>query len=165
MGPRNVEAASKGPGGTWTEQRTDRSYERKVKERLYALDETQRAALTRRLTSAVAEDGDLIFAYLFGSFVAPLPFHDIDVGVYLRDGGDGSRALALGRTLSERVAMPVDVRVLNTAPVSFLYHVLRGSRLFCRDDSVLAEVMERTIAGYLDAEPLLRQATREAFAR
>jgi hypothetical protein len=60
--------------------------------------------------------------------------------------------------------MPVDVRGLNVAPVSFLYHVLRGQLLFCRDNARLAEVMEQTISRYLDIAPLVRRATQEAFS-
>jgi hypothetical protein len=58
----------------------------------------------------------------------------------------------------------VDVRILNVAPVSFLYHVLRGQLLFCRDDEILAEVTERTISRYLDIAPLVRRGAQEAFA-
>ncbi len=71
--------------------------------------------------------------------------------------------LALAQRLSEAIHLPVDIRVLNHAPVSFLFHVLQGHVLFCRDDDLLADVMERTVARYLDIAPLLRQATREAF--
>ncbi len=38
------------------------------------------------------------------------------------------------------------------------------SSFFCRDDAVLAEVIERTVSRYFDIAPLLRRGTQEAFA-
>jgi hypothetical protein len=58
----------------------------------------------------------------------------------------------------------MDARILNVAPLSFLYHVLRGRLLYCRDDAVLSEVMERAVSRYLDLAPLVRRGTVEAFA-
>lgn len=58
----------------------------------------------------------------------------------------------------------VDLRVVNNAPVSFLFHVLRGHPLLVRDERVLADLIERTARTYHDRAPLLRRATREAFA-
>ena len=109
----------------------------------------------------------MAFAYVYGSFVESQAFHDIDVGVYLRDlpvDRATSTALALAQHLSERARKPVDVRALNLAPVSFIYHVLRGRLVFCRDAALLAEVMERTVCRFLDMAPLLRRGTQEAFA-
>ena len=56
------------------------------------------------------------------------------------------------------------MRVLNDAPVTFLFHVFREGRLlFSRNDERLADLMERTVREYLDMEPLLRRATIEAY--
>jgi hypothetical protein len=41
---------------------------------------------------------------------------------------------------------------------------LRGQLILNRDDDLLADVMERTISHYLDIAPVLRRATKEAFA-
>ena len=58
----------------------------------------------------------------------------------------------------------MDVRIANQAPLSFLFHALRGRLLIVRDEYLLADLMERTARGYHDVAPLLRQATRDAFA-
>ncbi len=90
-----------------------------------------------------------------------------DVGVYLRDDqllGAVSLELDLAQRLSEAVKLPVDVRILNAAPVPFLYHVLKGQILVSREEERLASVMEDTIRRYLDIAPLLRHYTQEAFA-
>jgi predicted nucleotidyltransferase len=130
------------------------------------LDEEGRRRALHRLTSELAGEPEVVFGCLYGSFLEGLPFEDVDVGVYLRTSSGGVEAtydLSLADRLSKAIRLPVDVRVLNHASTPFLFHVLRGHLLFCRDDDLLAGVMERTAARYLDIAPVLRQATREAF--
>ncbi len=132
---------------------------------LYRADEAQRADIQRTLASALAGASDVAFAYLHGSFLDGARFHDVDVGVYLIGPAaeHARRALALSDRLSSEVGLPVDVRPLNDAPVSFRFHVVRGKLLFSRDDETLADLIERTVQQYLDMAPLLRRATVEAF--
>jgi predicted nucleotidyltransferase len=135
--------------------------------RLHRINREERERIEQCLAAELAGDRSVTFAYLYGSFVESQPFHDIDVGVYLENVQADrvtATALDLAQRLSDRAQMPVDVRILNFAPVSFLYHVLRGQLVFCRDDAVLAEVMERTVSRYLDIAPLVRRGTQEAFA-
>jgi predicted nucleotidyltransferase len=135
--------------------------------RPYNLDSGARARITEQLAAELASVHDIAFAYVYGSFMESGPFHDVDVGVYLRvpqPQGTVSFAVALAQRLSEKAGLPVDVRVLNAAPVSFLFHVLRGRLLLNRDDDLLTDLMERTASRYLDMAPLLRHSTKEAFA-
>lgn len=135
--------------------------------RLYRMNREGRHRIEQRLAAELASDRNVSFAYLYGSFLESQPFHDVDVGVYLenvRADELSATALDLAQRLSDRAPIPVDVRILNVAPVSFLYHVLRGQLVFCRDDAVLVEIMERTVSRYLDIAPLLRRGTQEAFA-
>ena len=108
---------------------------------------------------------DLKFAWLHGSFLATSEFHDIDVGVHLDATSEEwfRRGLDLAVRLGREAAFPVDVRVLNDAPVTFLFQVFREGRLpLSRNGERLAGLMERTVREYLDMEPLLRRATIEA---
>lgn len=135
--------------------------------RLHHINREGRHRIRQCLAAELASDLSVAFAYLYGSFVESQPFHDVDVGVYVqnvRADRLSVAALDLAQRLSDRARIPVDVRILNAAPVSFVYHVLRGQLVFCRDDGVLAEVMERTVSRYLDIAPLVRRGTREAFA-
>lgn len=109
---------------------------------------------------------DLEFAWLHGSFLAGDSFHDIDIGVHLNGTGEVRfrRGLDLALRLDRATGYPVDVRVLNDAPATFLFHVFReGLLLVSRDDEKLADLMERTLWEYLDMTPLLRRATIEAY--
>jgi predicted nucleotidyltransferase len=117
--------------------------------------------------SLATESSSIAFAYLYGSALDADAVHDVDVGLFLTgvlpDQGH-TLAAALATKLSAVVGLPVDVRVLNDAPTPFLYHVLRGRLLLCRDELVLTTMLETVGRRYLDLEPLLRQGTRDAFA-
>ena len=137
-----------------------------VVRRLHQAEPAERERVTGTLFAALEAEPDLEFAWLHGSFVGGGGFHDVDVGVHLKAAADvrSRRAVDLGLRLDREAGFPVDVRVLNDAPVTFLFHVFREGRLLLsRNDERLADLMERTVREYLDMEPLLRRATIEAY--
>jgi predicted nucleotidyltransferase len=75
-----------------------------------------------------------------------------------------SYSLDMARALSNEAEMPVDVTVLNFAPLSFVYHVIRGTAFFVRDEELMSQVVESTVRRYLDIKPLIRRGIKEAFA-
>ena len=133
--------------------------------RLYRIPADERTRLFDRVSTLVRQP-DVSFAYVLGSSLTEPAFHDIDVAVYFSDpaGDHRARSLELAEDLTRELEMPVDVQPLNHAPISFVFHALRGQLLFSRDDEQLATTIEDTVRRYLDMEPLIRNATREAFA-
>jgi uncharacterized protein len=133
----------------------------------YSTNDEERTHIVNRLATAFAHEPNIAFAYLYGSFVEADAFHDVDIGVYVSrhdPSQDPMYVLDLIQRLAGLVPFPIDVRILNDAPVSFLYHVLKGRPIHIREDEVLTNLMEQTVRQYLDMAPLLRQSTREAFA-
>ena len=134
--------------------------------RLYRAEAGERSKVVRALTAALELEPDVVFAYLHGSFPTGGGFHDVDVGIRLAAPADQrlTRSLDLATRLTREAGFPVDVRVLDNAPLAFRFHVFRTGRLLLgRDDELLADCMERTTREYLDIAPLLRRATVEAF--
>ena len=126
----------------------------------------ERERIRRTLVTVLESVPDVEFAWLHGSFLAADKFRDIDIGVHLSATAEVrvQRGLELAVRLDQEIGFPIDVRVLNDAPVTFLFHVFREGRLLLsRNDEGLADLMERTVREYLDAAPLLRQATIEAY--
>ncbi len=134
--------------------------------RAYFFSKEEKNRLIALLRSLLGRQDALQFAYLYGSFLDDLPCHDIDIGIYIQ-GNKGTDmmfyALELGEQFSREAGCPVDVRVLNDAPVSFLFHVLKGKLLTEQNPELHAQLFEKTVSRYLDMQPLLLQATREAF--
>ncbi len=110
---------------------------------------------------------EIAFAYVYGLFLDSESVHDVDVSLYLDDSQLPQRS-EIPDTLTDRVTsaveLPVDVRILNSAPVSFLFHVFRGCLLLSRNEALLTNLLENVPWQYLDIASILRQATKEAFS-
>ncbi len=103
-----------------------------MRERLHKVKPDRREEIVRRVAAELSNELEVLFAYLYGSFIESDTFHDIDLGVYLSHPTD-KRATAIALDVAERLSsplkLPVDVRLLNFAPTPFLYHVFRGRRV------------------------------------
>jgi predicted nucleotidyltransferase len=138
-----------------------------MKTALYTIRPEQREDLLVKLRSELEGVSGLRFTYVYGSVLDGDRIHDVDVGVFLDQvtvAQQMNLVDALSVQLSAAVGFPVDIRVLNEAPLSFLYHVLRGRLLLCRDEAFLTDLLEEVPRRYLDLAPFLRNATKDAFA-
>ena len=134
----------------------------------YSFKQTARQLVFDRLACELAKEEGIIFAYVFGSALDSESFHDVDVGLYLDDSQLSQRSeitSGLADRLSGTIGLPVDIRILNSAPVFFLYHVFRGRLILSRDENLLTNLLEEIPRLYLDIAPLLRQSTKDAFAQ
>ncbi|MGE0645461.1 MAG: nucleotidyltransferase domain-containing protein [Nitrospira sp.] len=133
----------------------------------YTISQEQREALLTQLPIELSQELGIRFAYLYGSVLESDRIHDVDIGLFLEDTVVAQQAQIveiLSAKLTAAVRLPVDVRVINNAPLSFLYHVLRGRLLLCRDEGFLTDLLEDVARRYLDLAPLLRISTKDAFA-
>jgi predicted nucleotidyltransferase len=138
-----------------------------MKTALHTIRPEQREDVLAKLRVELAKVSRLRFAYVYGSVLESDRIHDVDVGIFLDDpmvAQQMNMMDALSVTLSAAVGFPVDIRVLNEAPLPFLYHVLRGRLLLCRDETFLTDMLEDVARRYLDLAPFLRNGTKEAFA-
>jgi len=115
--------------------------------------ELDREQIVGRLQRELDARSEIALALLHGSFPKGGTYRDIDVAVWLNPV---QLHLHLGR--------PIDVRVLNDAPLAFRYHALQGRPLVLRDETFLDELRARTWDDYLDFQPFARQYLREALS-
>ncbi len=135
--------------------------------KLFKLPEEERNSCLEKLKGMLEARPEIVFAYAYGSFAGGYPFHDIDIGVYvaeIRKDKATLVAMELAESIRKKLRFPIDVRVVNFAPVSFVYNVFRGRLLVDKDSETRSRITERTVARYLDIKPVLRKATKEAFA-
>jgi predicted nucleotidyltransferase len=134
-----------------------------------ARSEPDREQIVGRLQRELEARPEIVLALLHGSFLQGGTYRDIDVAVWL-DPGPLSRAerfryaLDLSVHLDLQQGCPIDVRVLNDAPLAFRYHALRGRPLVVRDEKFLDGLRERTWDDYLDFQPFARQYLRETLS-
>src|SRR3989338_10149445 len=87
----------------------------------------EKEKLTKGIKRLLEDKIEILFSYLHGSFIEDIKFNDIDVAIYV-DENMVSREkamdyeFALSDELEDAVKLPVDVKVINYAPLAFHYH-------------------------------------------
>jgi len=108
--------------------------------------------ISQQLCDLLKQSPEIVFAYLYGSFVEGLDYHDIDVGVFLKPVPEDvfEYEMVLSVALTRAIKKSVDVHVLNDAPLGFQHSVLRGEFLFTRDEDLLTDLIEHVSIEYME---------------
>jgi hypothetical protein len=110
-----------------------------------------REKISQQLGQLLAGRAEISFAYLHGSFVDGPVYHDIDLALYLNppvaDAFDYEMSLSVA--LTRALGQPVDVHLLNKAPLGFQHQVLQGELLLARDETALTDYIEWVAAEYM----------------
>lgn len=103
----------------------------------YRLSRNDRGRLIERLRAALTDRDEVLFALVFGSFLDAHVFHDLDLAVYVRGLQDvldsAVYAEKLSAELTKILSLPVDVVVLNHAPMWLRLRALKGVVVVDRD--------------------------------
>ena len=138
-----------------------------MKKNKKSFDAKDKATITEAIVGKLQEHPEILFAYLHGSFLTNEFFGDIDLALYLSKipGSLLEYELNMEVILSNAVlGAPVDVRLLNGAPLSFQYNVVKeGIPIVVNDDNERAEFQERTIKYYFDFAPFRKRYLEEVY--
>ncbi len=95
-----------------------------------------REDLTRRLQAVARRDPDVRALYVFGSRIdgTPRPDSDLDVGVLYASPQPLEKTVRFEDALHRTVGLPVDVTDAGNADAFLALAVVRGDRIFCRDE-------------------------------
>lgn len=122
----------------------------------------QKRTLLKVIKEYLTQHHSIKFAYIHGSFMEDLPFHDIDIAVYFDDSLSLEEqldlALVLSAELSHKLHLPVDVHALNKAAVAFSYEVTKGIVIISKDEEARLTFLEDTWKRYFDFEPFLKES-------
>lgn len=130
------------------------------------MDVTAIESRLREFLTAKAEREGIAAAYLFGSVArgTARPGSDVDVGIlYSEDPPRTLKGLGLDLEgeLEKLLELPVQVIVLNRAPVDLVVRVLRDGRLLVdRDRARRIRFEVRTRNEFWDLEPIRRRYRR-----
>jgi predicted nucleotidyltransferase len=128
------------------------------------VEQNEREAIIQKLSQTLEDKNDIIFAYLFGSFNSQESFHDIDIGVFisLNEPKVLEIELELERELGDMIHMPVDVRIMNEAPLSFNYQVIKGGiTIVDKNKDMRADFEGLVFKKYFDFQHLRNEYLRE----
>jgi hypothetical protein len=133
----------------------------------YRISQTDRKKILDRLSTVLESVESVLFAYLHGSFLDG-NFNDIDIGVFANEVQVKELMryeLELESLIDDAIkGFPVEIRILNRAPVSFNYHVIKnGMYIFCRDDNKRVDFEMKVMDTYFDFAPFRREYLMEAL--
>ncbi|KJS17879.1 MAG: hypothetical protein VR69_02960 [Peptococcaceae bacterium BRH_c4b] len=132
----------------------------------YSLPAKEKGIIKEKISACLLTIQEILFAYVHGSFIAD-GFRDIDLAVYLRNNIQEPTLyeIDLEMKLEKLINHPIDVRVLNSAPLSFQSSVIKtGTLLFSKDEDLRIDFQVLTLKMYFDFEPFRRRYMKEVFS-
>jgi len=135
--------------------------------RLYCMDKSRRKNVLENIKSVLTKKKEIIMAYLHGSFLDD-DFRDVDLALYLDNIGNKKEVLeyelGLERELECLIGLPFDVRIINNAPVTFRFNVIKnGVLLLEKDENIRSEFEFITITEYHDFNYIREMYLREGL--
>ena len=102
-----------------------------MKQNMKTFSTKEKSVTTEAIVGKLQEHSEILFAYLHGSFLNSDCFKDIDLALYLKKMPDSLLEYELNMEVMMSyavVGVPVDVRLMNGAPLSFQYNVVKEGR-------------------------------------
>jgi len=122
--------------------------------RYYEIPSEERERIIDELRRLFEKEEEVLFSYVHGGFVSRRFFRDVDVAVWLRDPSR-SFYYAVEFPVSVGIGLPLDVQVLNEAPLPFKYHVFtEGMLLTSKNEDLRSRVVDAVMRIYLDLKLL-----------
>lgn len=139
-----------------------------IMEEYLSMEMAERQKITEKVKQVLSREKELVFAFVFGSFLNSPSFRDVDIAVYAKKI-EKNRVFDFEVSLAEKTAKTVsfpidaiDLKYLNFAPHSFLNNVFsRGQLLFCKDYEFLSNLIEKTSLEALANEYIAQQSLKE----
>jgi len=131
---------------------------------IFRITDIEKEKVIEEISRTLGKRGEIIFSYIHGSFVEG-DFRDVDVAVYLKEEEKALRyELNLERRIEDTIDFPVDVRILNDAPLSFRFNVIKnGILLFSKNEKIRCDFETLSTVEYHDFEYLREEFRREAL--
>ncbi len=132
----------------------------------HKLAPSKKEVLINKLSSHLSGYKQISSAYIFGSFIQPDVFSDIDIGILANGKIEPALdfELKLEIELEDLIRYPVDVRILNNAPLSFSHNVIRhGMIIIDRDQNFRADFTGYILKQYFDFAPYRKRYLMEVM--
>lgn len=133
----------------------------------YSVSDKEKEKIICTISSVLKKEIDVVFSYVHGSLVEGV-FKDIDVAIFV----DESKILSFLRyelqmesLLNKAVGkFTFDVRILNGAPLSFRYEVIKNGKLIMtKDEESRIDFETSTFSNYFDFAPFRDSYLKEVL--
>ena len=120
----------------------------------HKITKNNKEKIKKEITNILKTEKKIVFSYLHGSFLKNR-FQDVDIGIYLRKNPSKKNSLKYELQLEEKISRKIgyscDVRILNNAPLSFKFSVIKnGIILFSKNESKRADFESISLVKYHD---------------
>jgi predicted nucleotidyltransferase len=138
-----------------------------MRRKLFHVSLAEKKEITESIRAFLENRPETVFAYLHGSFVTDDRFKDIDIAVYLDPLPSSllQAELGLEAELGDAIKKyPVDIRILNNAPLSFRYNVIKyGRPIVGMENDTRCDFVEATFSNYFDFAPFRENYLKEVL--
>ena len=112
-------------------------------------------------------DREIIFCYIFGSFLNSENFNDIDIAVYLKEDSpylhDRWYDIRVALKIEREIGIPVDLIIINRAPDHLIYDISKGKVIIDKDEDLRIDFITRAWKRYFDFKVKREQFLKEMF--
>lgn len=100
---------------------------------------------------------EIVFAYLFGSFVEEDSYNDIDIGIFVKSNDYKEIAasktnydILLALEIEKITKTSIDIIIMNNAPDHLIYSISKGILIVNCDDDLRVDFITQSWARYFD---------------
>ncbi|ACI19703.1 nucleotidyltransferase domain-containing protein [Dictyoglomus thermophilum] len=136
-------------------------------DKFFSFSEDTKKEIIEKIKNILIQEEYIVFAYIFGSFAYSDRFNDIDIAIYIKDSPKDKESilkleLELERKVEDKINIPTDVRLINNAPLGFVYNVLSNKIVIIdRDIDLRADFESLIFRKYFDYKHLIEEYLRE----
>ena len=126
----------------------------------------KKAAIAETIASCLAQLQEIDCVYIHGSFLNDGLFADIDLGLLLVHPPENllEYEFEIEIAIENQLNFPVDVRVLNNAPISFIQNVIRyGKVILDKKPNTRSDFESYILRKYFDFAPFRRRYLAEVI--
>ena len=133
----------------------------------HSVSDQEKEKVIFTISSVLEKEIDVVFSYVHGSFLERV-FKDIDVAIFVDERRIPSflrYELQMESLLNKAVGkFTFDVRILNGAPLSFRYEVIKNGKLIMtKDEESRIEFETSTFGNYFDFAPFRDSYLKEVL--
>jgi len=126
--------------------------------RTLSISKKERARIGKFLGQLLEKEEGFFFAYLHGSFAEGRPFRDVDVAVFVDEKAIPKASaldfeMSTSMKLEKEVKLPIDLKIINYAPLGFQYYSTAGPLIMCKEDDLRVDFLTRIRSLYFDFKP------------
>ena len=127
-----------------------------VEFKYYEMGWEEKRMLLNGLKRVLESIDGILSAYVHGSFIKRGLFRDVDVAIWIEEREEPFKyEVDLSSRVEVDLKVPVDIHVLNEAPLPFKHVVFtEGRLLFSRDEEARIGIVDETIRQYADLRML-----------